>query len=700
MRRSSSPPEGRQAQHSQAFRCAFLVASAAFLPVPVAGEPATVSDQVLGVSALKGLTIEELANLSVTSVTKREERASDAAAAVYVLTPEEVIRSGATTLPDALRQVPGMEVARVNGHDWAVSARGFNDLFANKLLVMIDGRTVYTPLFSGVYWQVQDAVMEDLDRIEVVRGPGGALWGANAVNGVINILSQPARETTGVLVSGGGGSTERAFGRVRYGTQISDQSYGRVYVKSGLREDFPLASGEDGNDRWNQTQGGFRFDWEPDRSRMLTVQGDMYGGNYDQTFLLPSVARVGYSPVEHVIDTFGANVLSRWRQEFSENSALQVQAYFDHAQQESAPTAAVSPAYAYTQVVDTADVDLQQSWHLGSLQELVVGGGYRFISEQFDGTPALTLLPSQRDVNWWNVFAQDELSLVENVLALTLGAKVEHNDFTGWELQPSARLRWKPLQEHTMWAAVSRAVRTPSLAEEDLWRPSAVLPPAAPGQPPTLVVFRGSPDFLAEDLVAYELGYRFQRWGRLSVDAAVFLHDYGRLRTLEPGPLDYSTLPEYVTLPVQPHNEMSGEVVGTEWAVTFEPEPWWRLRLAYTFLQAHLRLDSESVDTVSTSAEGMSPENQVGLQSSWDLPAHLRLDAIARWVDELPALDVPAYPSLDVRLAWSPHRDWELSVVGQNLLDPQHPEFGNVALSGAMASEVPRGVYGQLTFHH
>ncbi len=670
------------------------------LVCPGSGKAASPSGEVLGVTALKEFTLEELSNLSVTSVAKKEERASDTAAAVYVLTPDEIARSGATTLPDALRLVPGMEVARVNGHDWAVSARGFNDLFANKLLVMLDGRTVYTPLFSGVYWQVQDAMFEDLDRIEVVRGPGGAVWGANAVNGVVNVLSKPARDTTGVVVSGGGGSTERAFGRVRYGTRVSDTSFGRVYVKSGLREDFPLANGDDANDRWNQTQGGFRFDWEPDTSRMLTVQGDAYGGSYDQTFLLPSLARMSAMPVEHVIDTFGANALSRWTQQFSDTSELQVQAYFDHAQQESTPRPTVSPAYAYEQVVDTVDLDVQQSWRIGSFQELMVGGGYRFISESFDGTPALMLSPSQRDANLYNVYLQDELFLKEDLLSVTLGAKVEHNDFTGWEVQPSARFRWNPRRDHTLWAAVSRAVRTPSWSERDVWRPSAIIPGQQPGQPTTLVVLRGSDAFLAEDLVAYELGYRCRPWERLSLDAAVFLHDYGRLRTIEPGSLDYSTLPEFVTLPVEPHNKMEGQTYGTEWAVTFQPEPWWRLRLAYTFLQVELDLEDGSLDTVSTAAEGMSPENQIMVHSSWDLPANFRLDAVARWIDELPALEVPAYASLDVRLAWTPARHWELAVVGQNLLDSQHPEFSTVTLSGAVASEVPRGVYGQVSFRY
>ena len=654
----------------------------------------------LSVSALKELSIEDLANLSVTSASKTEERVTDTAAAVYVLTPTEIARSGAKTLPDALRLVPGMDVARVNGHDWAVSARGFNDLFANKLLVMVDGRTVYTPLFSGVYWQVQDVMLEDLDRVEVVRGPGGALWGANAVNGVINVVSKPARETTGLLVTGGGGNVDQGFGAVRYGEKVGDESWARVYGMTGLRDNFPLANGDSADDRWRQTQGGFRYDYEPDANRMLTLQGDAYGGSYDQTFTIPELTPPYAVPVEHKIDTFGANFLSRWSQKFSATSELRIQAYFDHSQQESAPRQAGGPAYTYRQAVDTVDLDVQQRWHWGERQEFVAGGGYRFVADDFDGSFWLNLAPPERDTSWANVFVQDEIQLVPEQLVFTAGAKLEHNDYTGWEVQPSARLRWHPVTNQTVWAAVSRAVRTPSRAEQDAWRPSQVIPGTFPGQPPTLAVLTGSRAFDSEELVAYELGYRVVPCEVLSLDATAFYHDYDGLRTLEPGAPNFGSLPQYVTLPVLPQNLMGGACYGTEWSVTGQPAAWWRLRLAYTLTRIDLDPGAASQDPYNLAPEGSSPENQVVLHSSWDLPEHVRFDAVFRWVSELPALNVPAYASLDLRVAWAPSPHWEFAVVGQNLLDSQHAEFGSVSLNGQGSAEVPRSVYAQLTFRY
>lgn len=652
----------------------------------------------MSVRALKELSLEELTNLSVTSTSKKQERVAVASAAVDVLTPGELLRAGARTLPEALRLVPGLAVARVNGNDWAISSRGFNDTFANKLLVMVDGRTVYTPLFSGVYWQMQDVLLEDLARIEVVRGPGGALWGANAVNGVINIISKPAKDTQGVLMSGGAGTEALGFGQVRYGAQVSENSWGRVYVKTGTRDNTPLSNGDPANDRATHTQGGFRYDWQPETARTFTLQGDVYGGRYDQTFIVPTATAPYRVPVEHQLETMGANGLARWTQEFSADSILRVQAYFDHAQQQSRPMQAGLPNIAHDESVNTLDLDVQQQWRWGERNDLVAGGGYRMIGDEFEGTPRLTLNPTDRTVSVFNTFVQDELKLVPDTLSLIAGTKLEHNDMTGWQLQPSGRLRWTPTDNQTLWGGVSRASRTPSRAEQDLVRPSLYLPGQFPGQPPTALVFRGSREFDAENLTAYEIGYRVRPWKPVSFDVALFLNDYEKLRTLEPGPADLSTLPDYVTIPVRPGNLMEGRTYGTELSVRWEPVSFWQLRVGYTYLGMELHTEAGSGDTVSTSASGSSPRHQVQVHSSLDLSHDVQFDAFFRWIDALPALGVDAYPSLDLRLAWSPRPGWQISVVGQNLLDNRHAEFGGISLGGSFATEVPRSVYGKLSF--
>ena len=652
------------------------------------------------VNALKQLSLEELANLSVTSTSKREEKASDAPAALFVLTPGEITRSGARTIPEALRLVPGLDVARVNGNDWAISSRGFNEAFANKLLVMVDGRTVYTPLFSGVYWQVQDVVLEDLDRIEVVRGPGGTLWGANAVNGVINLISKPARETLGTHVSGGGGTEVQGFGQVRHGFQTSENSWARVYGKSSIRDNTPMANGDPANDRAHHSQGGFRYDWEPDSQRMLTFQGDVYAGKYDQTFVGPSTDFPYIQTPEVRIETLGANALTRWTQHFEEGSTLQIQAYFDHAEQGSRPALSGGRGFSYDQVVDTFDLDIQQQWRLGERHQVVVGGGYRLISDDFQGNQELSLDPGERVVHWANGFVQDEITLVPDHLAWVVGAKVEHNDYTGWEFQPNTRLRWTPTESQTLWAAVSRAARIPSRAESDVRRPVQFIPAQGPAQPPTLLKFTGSPEYESEYLIAYELGYRVRPWKIASFDVTGFINDYDNLRTFEQGAPDLSTLPDYVTVPVIPGNQMQGRTYGGEFSVRLEPVPRWKLRASYTLLKMELETEAGSLDTASPAIEGNSPRHQFLIHSSLDLPANLQFDAVFRWIDELPALGVDAYPSLDLRLAWSPKPRWEIAVVGQNLLDNRHAESGGVSLSGSVATEVPRSAYLRVSFNY
>src|SRR4051812_13006365 len=470
------------------------------------------------ISELATMSLEDLSNLRVSTVSKHAERVTDAPAAVFVLTGEDIRRSGATSIPDALRMAPGVQVARLDSHNWAITSRGFNDLYADKLLVLMDGRSVYTPLFSGVYWDVQDTFMEDIDRIEVIRGPGAALWGANAVNGVINIITKSAKETQGGLLVGGYGTEEQGFGGVRFGGTIRDDAFYRVYAKYFNRDDSALPSGARNNDDWQNLRGGFRMDWEPSAQNLFTLQGDAYYAEENQTFLLFTPA-----PGEEVHPsrtyTHGANILGRWTHNFAADSELKLQSYFDYTSRH---------LDWFEETRNTADVELQYRLPVGERQNWEAGIGYRYSdSRNLKSNFTLSFFPPQRATHIFNTFVQDEISLVKDRLRLTLGSKFEHNDYTSWEIQPSARLLWTPHEKHSFWASVSRAVRTPSQADSDSRITSAVVP----GVPPTVVWLQGNPDFRSEILIAYELGYRVQPHPKVSLDLALFYNDYDRLRS-------------------------------------------------------------------------------------------------------------------------------------------------------------------------
>ena len=631
------------------------------------------------------LDIDQLVNLTVTSVGKKEQSLASAPAAIYVLTQEDIHRSGVTSIPEALRLVPGLEVARVDGHNWAVSSRGFNDLFANKLLVLIDGRSVYTPLFSGVFWDVQDTVMENLDRIEVVRGPGGALWGANAVNGVINIISKSAKQTQGGLVSGGGGTEETAFGSMRYGGKLGENTWYRVFGKYSNRDNSALPNGDDANDRSQLASGGFRLDWEPAAPNRLTVQGGVYGGSMDQTYTFPALTPPFVEEYPRTIHVSGANVLGRWTHDFAEGNQLQVQGYFDHTRRD---------AGFFAESRDTVDVDAQHRFSLGSRNELVWGLGYRLSSDHISKESfTLSFAQDRRSDQLFSAFVQDEVTLVKDRLKLTLGSKFEHNDYTGAEVQPSVRLMWTPGERHSVWAAVSRAVRTPARVNHDFRLNTAVIP----GSPPTVVGIFGDSGFESEELVAYELGYRVRPHERLSLDLTAFYHDYDSVSTTEQGApfFEVSPAPAHAVVPLRFANKGYGHSTGVELAATAQLADWWQLRAGYTFLDFRLRLDPDS--TSGAPSSHADPRHQVFAHSSMNLPGRVRFDAMTRYVGGLSDFGIPAYVSLDLRLAWEPRKNIELSLVGQNLLDDRHPEFISRSLN-VQQTEARRGFYGKITF--
>lgn len=641
---------------------------------------------------LAALDIEALMNVKVISAAKKEQKQSEAAAAIYVITQEDIRRSGVTSIPEALRMVPGLQVAQLDANKWAVSARGFNGRFANKLLVLIDGRSVYTPLFSGVYWDVQDTLMEDIERIELIRGPGATLWGANAVNGVINIITKKAGDTQGTLLTGGGGSEEQGFGGVRHGGALGEDAYYRIYFKYFNRDSLVVAFGDDAEDDWSMVRGGFRIDWEPTREDTLTLQGDLYDGEEGVSTIEPTLLPPFMRTSDSDTDVSGGNVLSRWSHTFSDTSDMSLQFYYDRTERR---------ATTIEEDRDTLDVEFQHRVALSRKQEIVWGAGYRFTQDDIEAvSDAFTVEPGDREDNLVSVFIQDEVDLVEDTLRFIVGSKFEYNEYTGFEVQPNARMVWNPAKKHTVWGAISKAVRTPSRAEEDFEIDQVALPPGSlgPGSPPTLVRLQGDEDFESEELIAYELGYRVMPLENLSIDIAAFFNVYDNLRTLESGtPAPEPTpAPAHLVVPTTIDNKMDGETYGVEVATEWRVRKWWHLRTAYSYLGIRLELDGDSADTTSEEAEGQSPEHQVSLRSSMDLPGNFEFDSWFRYVDWLPALEVDSYVTIDLRLGWLPTENVEFSIVAQNLLDGQRPESSPVILGG-VPSEVERGVYAKIT---
>jgi iron complex outermembrane receptor protein len=545
--------------------------------------------------------------------------------------------------------------------------------------VLQDGRSIYTPLFSGVFWDVQGTMLEDIDRIEVIRGPGASLWGANAVNGVINIITKSAKETQGTLLSLGAGSEDRGFAGVRYGDKIGENVYFRVYGTYYNRDDSVLVTGPEANDAWQIGRFGFRLDWDlvPNQD-LLTLQGDAYRGAGHQTFETfdPSNPPTLSRTVNDDFTMSGGNLLGRWSHVFAPGSDLTLQMYYDHTERDTV---------IFKEKRDTFDVDFQHHFVLAEFNDVVWGGGYRVTGDKEGNSPTISLDPSHRTLNLFSAFAQDEITIVQDRLRLTLGSKFEHNDFTGFEIQPSARLLWTPHENHTIWASVSRAVRTPSRAEDDVILNRVVQ--VGPGifVPSTI---NGTHSFVSEELLAYEAGYRSQLHPNLSVDFAVFYNQYDSLRSLEQDPANPTQF--------QLGNKLYGDTYGIEAAATIKLTDWWRLKPAYSFLEMQLHKRASSTDISSLADDGKSPEQQFSLRSQMDLPHHLSFDATLRYVDSLPSLGIKSYVTLDVRLGWQPTKNIELAIGGQNLLQDHHAEFSPSFIQTQRA-QVERGVYGKIT---
>ena len=614
-------------------------------PDPPAEPPSGMSP-----TELKKLSLEELVDVQITSASRRPEKLSESSSAVDVITADDIERSGVTNIPDALRLGTEVQVAQIDGHTWAISARGFNGSISNKMQVLMDGRSLYTPLFSGVFWDVQETFLPDIQQIEVIRGPGATLWGANAVNGVINILTKSADETQGFLLYGGGGYEENGFGGMRYGGKLGEDTYFRVYVMHDSRDGLPLL-GDGNEDDSRITQGGFRIDSKVHPEDILTLQGDFYGGSAEQV-----------NPGD--IEVNGQNILGRWTRQLATDSSIMVQAYWDR-------TYRLVPG-TFEEDRNTFDIETQYQFRYGE-HYFVAGGDYRLSHDDIGNLgPGLAFIPSSDTQHLVSVYAQDEWHIVPDQFYLTAGSKFEWNSFSGFEVQPTGRFTFFPSKEQTIWGAISRAVRTPARLDQDLVAPNPEF-----GLTPILVP---NGDFESETLIAYELGYRIRPITNLSFDLAGYYNDYDNLRSVEPLPGGKFKI----------ENKLAGQTYGGSLAAKWQVTDWWRLDGSISLLHLDIHRTDGGHDVNNGTAEANDPGCTFVIHSAMDLPWHLRLDTYLRYVDDLPnPPHTPSYLTADVRLGWSPRKNCEIAIVGRNLFDEAHPEFATTTVT----REVERSVF-------
>jgi iron complex outermembrane recepter protein len=639
-------------------------------------------------TAFHELSLQQLSEIEVTSVSKQSEKLLDAPASIFVITNDDIRRSGVTSIPEALRLAPGVEVARINAHQWAISIRGFNSDITNKLLVLIDGRSVYSPLYAGVFWDAQDTLLDDIDRIEVISGPGGTLWGANAVNGVINIITRSAQDTQGGLVEIGGGNEKQRFGSARYGGHLGDAAV-RAYIKGSDSDASQQIDGDAGTDDWRMAQGGFRLDWQPTTADRLTVQGDMYHGSEDgvfqQEFTLGSLPG---GTIDDEVDLEGGNLLARWTRQLGTTSDFALQIYYDYTLRDI--------PNIYQEKRDTGDLDFQHHIALGSRNDVLWGVGYRWTSDRIDNTPFASFIPDSRNDETFSAFVQDKIDLWQKRVFLTLGSKFEHNDYSGFEYQPNARLSWLISDKQSAWGAVSRAVRIPARLDTDLQLVipvgAAPLPTTPPTSIPLYITVDGNKRIESEELIAYEAGYRVQIAEAVSMDLATFYNEYDHIQTAETGePVVVVNPPMYAALPKILENGIEGKAYGGTLLMNWRPLSDWRLRFQYALFDMNLDNKPGSNDVDSKNEEDNSPHNQYAIYSFLDLPYQLSLYTGVRYVDGLKNLDNDHYTAVDVSLIWNPINQLQLSVTAQDVNNPTHLEFGP-----AQSQEVERSIYGKV----
>ena len=658
----------------------------ALLLVSLVWRGATAQDQDL--QQLKTFSLEELTSVEVSISGKKTQNANDIAAAVYVVTQDDIRRSGASNIPEALRLVPGMHVAQIDANKWAISIRGFHSRIANKLLVMVDGRSVYSTLFSGVFWELQDYVLADIQRIEVIRGPGGSDWGSNAVNGVINIITYNASETQGALVSAAVGTEETATS-IRYGGQLSDDVFYRVFAKFRNQDDSRFLDNAVATDGWDDIRAGFRVDWNRDVD--VTLKGEIYTGHFGEriSVLVPIPPFTGLR--DDKIDVSGGSIFGRMNWASNSGANNQLQFYVDENRRDQ---------WVIDDTRRVADLSFQSQVSSIEGHDLVWGMGYRF---QTDDVPPADLesgqsyffLPRSRSDRIYNAFVQDEYDLSQRV-SLTVGAKVERNSLSGTEFQPSVRLRWNKSERSVVWGAVSRAVRTPSRAERDGNIGTGVVDA---GPPVFVAALIGSDNYGSESVIAYEFGVRYSVSGRLKLEVAAFHNDYDDLQSIEPGaPFGIPLSIPVVVLPLNATNNVYGETYGLEVSAAWQPSDSWSVRANYSYLDIQLHSRLGSIDTFTEAQEGLSAKHQLNLIAGYSPNKNWRLDIRTHYVDDLPGSGVDSYVDLDAGVTWNLKGNTRIALQGKNLAHDRHIEFLPTFFPTA-ATQVEREVVLKIDWH-
>jgi len=629
-------------------------------------------------------------NVSVTSVSKREQKTSEAAAAVFVISREDIRRSDALNIPDLLRMVPGLDVAQIDTGKWAITARGFNGQFSNKLLVLIDGRTVYTPMFAGVYWDSQNVALDSIERIEVIRGPGAAVWGSNAVNGVIDIITLSADDTPGGHIAASAGNAGTGPETIGYGGKARGLGAYRIYAEGLQQNSLPTLAGLNGQDDWRLVHGGFRTDSTVSLKDSITTEGEAYRGNAGEMAITPVSLLPPETATIALRDRYsGWNLLTRWNRTISPRSDTSLQVYFDRTTRDDS---------TYALGLNTFDIDFQNHILWGARQDIVWGLGYRAISDGTSPTLRVSFTPQDRLTQLFSLFAQDEIAIRPDRLHLSLGARIEHNAFTGFDFQPSARLAWTLDSKNMVWSAVSAADRTPDLSATNIRVNYAALP--GPGNLPILVSLFGNPNYKNEHLTAFEAGYRNTWTSSFSLDSTVFYNRYRDLLSIEPGAmtLETSPAPVHLLMPSSFGNGLFGETHGIEFFANWKVASVWTLSPGYTFFSMHLHPFAGSQDsTTASGTEGGTPDHQAQLRSSVSLPRNLQWNASAYFVNRLPAVSIASYIRLDTGLTWRAGERVSMSVVGQNLLKSIHPEYAGPD-STVQPGMMRRSAYAKITW--
>jgi iron complex outermembrane recepter protein len=656
----------------------FFILLLSFLPTSAFSEELDGEQQNVIMDELFGMDFDALIDLTITSASKKEEKLFATSAAVHVITKEDIRRSGHMSVPELLRTVPGLHVRRINANKWEISSRGLNDLYANKLLVLMDGRTVYTPLYGGVYWDVQDLVLEDIERIEVIRGPGAVLWGANAVNGIINIISKRSQDTQGVMITTGYGNSEGAFATTRYGGVISEELSYRIYAKYFDRNEYNSVSGTNGHDDWHVSRSGFRIDKNFSTEKSLIFQGDLYSGEEGRRYV--NLSRSGQSTITDVVDISGGNLMLRYLAS-SKKTDYQVQFFYDYTKRSY---------LGFSEKRDTVDLDFQHRFNLTEQNEFTWGGGYRFTGDKTSSQLSMSAVPASRDDKNLSLFFQDKLILAPETLWLTLGTKFEENDYTGFEWQPGIRFSWMLKEKQILWAAVSRAVRVPTRLESNL-KVEVNMGPRG-----SVVVARGNDNLASEKLIAYEVGYRLSTVENLLLEIALFNNQYQDLLLFVANSQNTQTY----------NNGMKGDIYGSEISTAYEVTPAWKLLASYSYLKNNISADSKYLNVaINPSNDIKFDEQQAGVRSYYRINRFLELDSGFYYLRGIPAsyangdfqIEVDSFYRFDLRIGWHPLDNLEASIVCQNLFGSGNIE---ASVSRPEESKIDRSLYGKITLRY